>query len=280
MDDVLQGGDPGAEAGLDASGTSPQGQAPEGGTQQQAPEPTIADVLKQVQGLSAHVGRISSLQSKVDTFPKTIEELISKKLAESNKQQMLNQLPPDQRAQYEQQEQQRADEMQALERLIKDKVRDYLPKELGDTAEIVQELKTSREAKGFFNALGEALGPEDMAKVMPFIGEILEKNQRDIRSDDPAVYKPAIEWIERAMKNPESVGLAALRMAQARVQTNAGSVVQQREAKGRALSTAPRTGAPPTAPRDIRGMSQSQLDQLAAGMSTADFEKLVNASKR
>lgn len=273
--------DPSSPAAGGAEGGAPtEGQPQAGGEQaQQPPEPTIKDVLEQLKGFQSHVGRISAMQSRLDTLPKTLDEAVAKKLEAWQRQQQVNQLPPDERKAYEQEQTQRDSDMQALRKLISEQLEQALPEKFGASIEAGQAYQDQKTAGSFFQEIEGALGPKDMERIAPYLGQLLDKNAKEIKSEDPSVFKQASDWLEKALKNPSSVALQALKMAQEAVEKGAESVVQQRDQRGRSLSAAPRPGSGPSAPKSLKGLNPKQLEELAANMDTAEFEKLVKASK-
>lgn len=273
--------DPSSPAAGGAEGGAPaEGQPQAGGEQaQQPPEPTIKDVLEQLKSIQPHIGRISALQSRLDTLPKTLDEAVAKKLEAWQRQQQVNQLPPDERKVYEQEQAQREADMKALRDLIRGELEQTLPDKFGASIEAGQAYQDQKTAGSFFQEIEGALGPKDMERIAPYLGQLLDKNAKEIKSEDPSVFKQASDWLEKALKNPSSVALQALKMAQEAVEKGAESVVQQRDQRGKSLSAAPRPGSGPSAPKSLKGLNPKQLEELAANMDTAEFEKLVKASK-
>ena len=277
-DDIEVGG----SQAVPDDGASPQGgqvQEPSD-TVQQPVEPTIKDVLEQLKAVQSHVGRISNLQSRLDSMPKTFDEMVSKKLDGVTRQFQLNQLPPEQRQQYEQEQAQRDSEMEYLKKLIGEQIKSVIPTEFGPLIEAGKAQEDRKMAQGFFGDIGSALGPEDTQRIMPFLGQLLQDNKKGMDSKNPDEVRAAEEWLDRALKSPATVALQALRMAQASVKESGEQVVQQREQRGKALAASPRTGSGPIPAKSLKGLNSKQLDDLAASMSTADFEKLVQESKR
>jgi hypothetical protein len=271
----------GQAAAGEAAGSPPQGGqqvAGEGGAQPAA-EPTIQDVIKQLQGLQPHIGRISALQSKLDSIPKALEDLVAKRFEAFTRQNQLNQLPIDQRKAYEEEQAQYEKDRRTLFSLMDEHLNKVLPERFGPSLAAGEAHENSVAAQGFFSEIESSLGPEELQRIAPYINELIKKNADEIRSTDTATFEKASEWLDKAMKNPSSVALQALRMAQEAVQKGADNVVQQREARGRALGAAPRPGSTPAPPKTLKGMSPKELEALAAEMPTADFEKLVKASK-
>lgn len=276
-DDIEVGG---AQAASDG-GASPVGQVQDGGnTEQQPVEPTIKDVLEQLKAIQPHIGRISNLQSRLDSMPKTFDEMVSKKLDGVTRQFQLNQLPPEQRQQFEHEQAQRDSEMEYLKKMIGEQIKSVIPAEYAPLIEAGHAHEDRKTAQGFFKEIETSLGPEDMQRIGPFLGKILQDNSKGMQSANPEEAAAAAEWLEKALKQPASVALQALRMAQASVQQGNGQVVQQREQRGKDLAASPRTGSGPVPARSLKGLNSKQLDELASSMSTADFEKLVQESKR
>lgn len=267
--------DPGA-------GSPPQGgqqQAADGAGQPAAQEPSIQDVVKQLQAMQPHVGRISALQSRLDSIPKTLEDLVQKRFDTWTRQNQLNQLSPDQRKAYEDEQAQIEKDKAAILKLFDEHLNKVLPERFGDSIAAGQAYQDSQQAQSFFSEIESSLGPEKMQAIAPYIGQMLQKNAEEIRSKDPAVFERASEWLDKALKSPATIALQALRMAEAAVQKDANAVVQQRDARAKSLGAAPRSGTAPSPPKSLKGMSPKQLEELAAGMDTAEFEKLVKASK-
>lgn len=264
------------------AGSPPQGgqqQATDGQAQPAQNEPTIQDVLKQLQALQPHVGRISALQSRLDSIPKTLEDLVQKRFESFTRQNQLNQLSPDQRKAYEDEQAQVEKDKALLFKLFDEHLNKVIPERFGESIEAGQAYRDSQQAQGFFSEIEGALGPDKLKTIAPFINEMLQNNAEEIKSQDPEVFQRASEWLDKAMKSPHSVALQALRMAEEAVQKGADNVVQQRDARAKSLGASPRTGTVPTPPKSLKGMNPKQLEELAASMDTSEFEKLVKASK-
>lgn len=276
MDDVVEI-DPSAAPAAGASGQG--GGSEQDPQQQQQAEPTIADVMKLIQGMQGHVGRISAIQSRVDAMPKTVETLVQQRLAESTRQLQLSQLSPEQRAEYQKNFEESERQQAELKKMIHGGIKELLPSEYGGMVEYYQRQQDKEAADGFFQSIEEAIGAEDMQKIAPEIDAMLKEHERKIKSSDPTEVQEAITWMDKAMKAPEAIALQALRRAQEKVQEGAGQVIDERRKAAVKLGQGPR-GAAPRAPQNLRGITdQKELDRIAASMSTEEFEKLLKASR-
>lgn len=268
-------GSPSAPAGQ--PGASPTG----GGGGSGAPaEPTLADVLKQIQSIQPHIGRITALQSKFDQMPAQFEAMFQKRFQDQQNQLALNQLAPEQRQQYEQQLLQRQQEEQLLKDLIRNGIKELLPTEYSGMVEGYQKLQDREQADNFFGAIEEVLGKEDAVKIAPYIGQMLELHRQMLESGDPTQIKEATKWMEKALLAPESVALRAIRMAQEDGAAGNAQVEQTRVAQQKRFGAVPTGAARASGVRNLSKMSAKEAEELALSMPTEEYEKLVMQDRK
>ena len=231
-----------------------------------------------ISDMQPHLGRISTLQSRLDSIPKTIESAVEKRLRESNQQQILSQLAPEQRKAYEEQLRDREAQTAELRKIILETIREAAPNG-GLSAEqmrAINNIQNQQDAQGFFSSIEDALGAENLKRIAPVIDEFLKQHQQDLRNPDPAVRDEAKKRMNDALARPERFALNALRKVQEQTQEGADQVVQQRQQQQAKLSLVPR-GSAAKGVKNIKGMSQKQLesDPDILNMSATDYEKLL-----
>ncbi len=251
-------------------------------------EPTMADVLKQIQAIQATVGRIPDLASRLDKMPKTFESTLEKRFKESQQQQYINSLPQDQQEAYKQQLAAQEAQRKELESLVEAKLRSMNQNGLDEeTVKFIQEQKAEKlvqaDTNKFFTSIESSLGPEDAKRIVPYIDGFLKWHEKAINGTDEAAFKEASKAMDEALANPEKMALAGLRWLQKQTAEAGGKVIDERQKKGASLALAPRGSAASSGGKlDPTRMSAKELQNSPdiANMSTADYEKLLNASKK
>src|SRR3990167_3522546 len=246
-------------------------------------EPTMADVLKQIQAIQTHVGRIPALQSRMDSMTKNIDSTVEKRLKESQRDQYISQLTPEQRQEYEQQQRQRQETEAYLQKLVQANMQKTIGEDFGGMMETFHELQDKKKADNFFTTIEETLGEEDSKRIAPMIGQMLAEHRRKINSGDPALVQEADAWMTKALEAPERVALRALRQLQTQVNNSENRVVDERRERGKSLGLQPRGGAPagPKSIKNLKGLSEKEILAIPgiADMPTAEYQKLLNASR-
>ena len=243
----------------------------------------MADVLKQIQAIQTHVGRIPALQSRMDSMTKNIDSTVEKRLKESQRDQYISQLNPEQRAEYEQQQRQRQETEAYLQKLVQANMQKTIGEDFGGMMETFHELQDKKKADNFFTTIEETLGEEDSKRIAPMIGQMLAEHRRKINSGDPALVQEADAWMTKALEAPERVALRALRQLQTQVNNSENRVVDERRERGKSLGLQPRGGAPagPKSIKNLKGLSEKEILAIPgiADMPTAEYQKLLNASR-
>lgn len=250
-------------------------------------EPTMADVLKEMQAIKAMTGRISDLSSKVDKMPKAWESTLEKRLREQNENSYLQSLAPEDRKAYEQAKADREFQQKELEKIIEAKIEARKGGLDEESSKFVQELRAEREdskrSEGFFQKIESTLGPDDSKRLLPYIGDFLKWHEKAINGTDETEFKKAAEAMEDALKNPDGFILGGLKWLQQQTSQGGQQVQQQRVERGKSLSLAPRGSASKSGsmPLNLKAMTAKELqaDPRIAEMSTSEYEALLKASK-
>lgn len=243
------------DAELNASAPGEKPQATEDGqqqTQQDAPkEPTIADLLKRLDGFENNtkreLGSFRSLASLKDQLPALIQQQLRAMQAAQTQQQLS---PEDQQAQ------QNAKQQEAY-------LRQMIQGVLGDVAkpqmELLNQLQEERsDSKYMSDVFGMVEGKIPDAKNI--WQDIWKENAEKIEAGDQS----AIAWHERALKEPSLIAYEMLTRHSAKVQSKGQEFQAQRsQASSQAAQAVKQGGLKVSTKKALSDMSQDELDALS-----------------
>lgn len=252
-------------------------------------EPTMAEVLSEIRAMKALTGRIPDLASKLEKMPKSWESTLDKRFKESQTQSYINSLPQDQQEAYKQQLAAKEAQNKEIEALIEATLRKQNPNGLDEeTVNFIKEQKAEKAVQAdtnkFFTSIESSIGPDEAKQIVPYIDGFLKWHAQAINSGDEEAFKKASKAMDEALANPEKVALAGLKWLKEQNAQASGKVIDERQKKGASLALSPRGSAASSngAKLNPHQMTAKELQSNPdiANMSTADYEKLLKASKQ
>lgn len=257
-----------------ATETAPEIQATEQGGEtggQGQAQPDFTKITQQMEAMQKELGQYRKLQSMNDRLP----SLIDKRLTEWQKAQQLNQLPPEerqQREQFEQQEKALAEfsKKQALE-AFKEAAKDYLP--------VIESWKKTQEQQAFFSEFRELAG--EQAEELEEAGKsVFAQISKDLDSGDEFKIEAAIKFMEKAEKGgPEFVLFHAQRELARTQKANADGVVQNRVQSGKVASQRPngKGAAQQGSRKPLNLMSEAEREALIEKVGSEKYGEMLKA---
>jgi hypothetical protein len=279
---------------LEVPGASTQAQEPAAGgsgevpqqTQQSeaiaepAAEPTIADVIKRMEGFQREIGRFRGLQSQFDSLPKTVDSMFSKRLEQMQKEQYLNTLPPEARLDYQQQ-QEGQKQLEEFVMGIFGKKFPGLIDRYGDFTKFYERMNTQLESQDYFDQVAEALG-ENAERGIPEITKLFTELKSKVNSADPAEAEQAAKLRDLYANNPHAAALAVSKRMQQQVAGAAQGVIEQRRASASKSAIVPQGGAAMKAPTRLTRAQMNDkayLESIAPNFTTEQWTKLLADSR-
>lgn len=243
-------------------------------------EPSLRDIAKQLQGFQRELGRFRGLQSQIDTLPKTVGELTSKQLEKLRQEQYFETLTPEARLSYQQQQEGQKQLESFLEKFLEQKAPGLLGR-YNDFTKTFERMSGQLESQDYFDQVAEALG-EDAQKGVPVATKIFNELKQKVNSSDPTEAEQAIKQRDLYISNPHAMAMAIARRMQAETTGAVSNLVQGRREGALKSATVPRGGSGNSAPARLTKAQMNDakyMEQVASGMDTDAFEKLLQRSR-
>ncbi len=246
-----------------------------------APEVTLQDLAKQLQGFQREFGRVRGLQSQLDTLPKTVEKTIAERMAAMQKDTYLNSLDPESRLSYQQQQEGQKQLEEFLFKALEAKM-PGLTSRYGDFTKFFERMSSQFESQDYFDQVAEALGPDaekGILEVKGLLGEIKSK----LNSNDPVEAEQAHKLRALYISNPYATALAVKQRMQQQIIGQANGVVSQQRANASRSAIVPKgSGSVVKAPTRLTKEQMNDakfLESIQNQFDTKGWEKLLQDSR-
>ena len=246
----------------------------EAGEQPQQAQPDFGQFQQQLENINRELGQFRKVQSLLDRLPQTIDDRLTK----WQKLQQLNQLPPEEREQarqYEQQEKALRDfTRREAQEAFKEAAKDYIP--------VIEKMQQREQNQVFFSAFSELAG-EQAAELEKAGTSMFQRISKDLDSGNEMKIDAAIRFMDTASAyrkagNPEFELFHAQRELAQQQKANADGVIQNRVQNGKIAAQQPKgKGQASAVSKSMKGMSTADAEKLMLEIGPVEFDKRLKA---